>query len=107
MTREVAIRNLEMIRIAFVNPVTKEQRKLIDDTVDMAISALKGEWIPVTERLPENDTDVLYCSRLGTVGNCHYFNGFNNYPNTTPDYIFEDIIAWLPLPETYKEGGEV
>lgn len=62
MTREVAIRNLEMIRIAFVDPVTKEQRKLIDDTVDMAISALsenkaedrpKGEWI-----LDETDNSV-------------------------------------------------
>ena len=30
-----------MIRVAFVEPVTKEQRKLIDDTFDMAIKALE------------------------------------------------------------------
>ena len=41
MTREEAINNLNMISVAFVEPVTKEQRKLIDDTFDMAIKALE------------------------------------------------------------------
>ena len=49
MTREEAITNLNMISVAFVEPVTKEQRKLIDDTFDMAIKALErppktGHW---------------------------------------------------------------
>ena len=43
MNREEAIKNLEMIRVAFVEPVTKEQRKLIDDTFYMAIKALEQE----------------------------------------------------------------
>ena len=43
MTREEAIANLEMIRVAFVEPVTKEQRKLIDDTFNMAIEALESK----------------------------------------------------------------
>ena len=46
MNREEAIANLNMISVAFVDPVTKEQRKLIDDTFDMAIKALKQ--MPVT-----------------------------------------------------------
>ena len=61
MTREEAIKNLEMIRIAFVEPVTKEQGKLIDDTIDMAISALKenkGEWIPMYDRWGDIVTTV-------------------------------------------------
>lgn len=41
MTREEAIANLKMIGVAFVDPDTQEQRKLIDDTFNMAISALK------------------------------------------------------------------
>ena len=101
MTKEEVIENLEYQNEQFFGGQS--------ESLKMAIFLLKenqGDWIPVTERLPENDTDVLYCSRLGTVGNCHYFNGFNNYPNTEPDHIFEDIIAWLPLPEPYKEGGE-
>lgn len=43
MTREEAIANLNMISVAFVDPVTKEQRELIDETFDMAIKALEQE----------------------------------------------------------------
>lgn len=43
MTREEAIANLKMIRVAFVDPGTKEQRKLINDTFEMAIQALSQE----------------------------------------------------------------
>ena len=43
MTRKEAVANLNMISVAFVEPVTKEQRKLIDDTFDMAIEALEQE----------------------------------------------------------------
>lgn len=43
MTREEAIANLKMIGVAFVEPITKEQGKLIDDTFDMAIKALEQE----------------------------------------------------------------
>ena len=49
MTREEAITNLEMIRVAFVEPVTKEQRELIDDTFDMAIKALEQE--PILDKI--------------------------------------------------------
>jgi hypothetical protein len=43
MRREEAITNLEMISVAFVEPVTKEQRNLINDTFDMAIKALQDK----------------------------------------------------------------
>lgn len=43
MTNEEAIANINMIRVAFVDPVTKEQRKLIDDTLDTAIKALEQQ----------------------------------------------------------------
>ena len=41
MTREEAINNLNMISVAFVEAETKEQRKIIDDTFEMAIKAIK------------------------------------------------------------------
>ena len=41
MTREDAITNLEMIRIAYIEPVTELQRKIIDDTFEIAIKALE------------------------------------------------------------------
>lgn len=41
MNNQETIANLNMISVAFVEPVTKEQRKLIDDTFDNAIQALE------------------------------------------------------------------
>jgi rubrerythrin len=43
MTREEAIANLKIIRVAFVDANTAEQAKLIDETFDMAIEALEQE----------------------------------------------------------------
>lgn len=66
MTREEAIVNLNMISVAFVEPVTKEQRKLIDNTFDMAIKALEqepktGHWI-----LDETDNSIT-CDKCGCL----------------------------------------
>ena len=57
MTREDAINNLNMIRFAFVEAETKEQRKIIDDTFNMAIKALEQE--PVCIGKVEFDEDKL------------------------------------------------
>ena len=48
ISNEKAISNLNLIRVAFVKAETKEQIKLINDTIDKAIEALKpetGHWI--------------------------------------------------------------
>ena len=63
MTREEAIANLKMIRVAFVDPGTKEQRKLIDDTFEMAIQALPQE--PCTDTVSIRK-DILKC-RVGNI----------------------------------------
>jgi len=49
MTREEAINNLNMISVAFVEAETKEQRKIIDDTFNMAIKALEQE--PILDKI--------------------------------------------------------
>lgn len=75
MTREEAVANLNMISVAFVEPVTKEQRKIIDDTFDMAIKSLEQE--PILDKIKaeiealidwhdcpieyDNGNDVWYC----------------------------------------------
>lgn len=70
-------------------------------------------WIPVTERLPERNKSVLLCmkSRPSRTGMCiqtgSYDNGFW-FAQGAAGYeslaTFEfHVLAWMPLPEPYRE----
>lgn len=59
------------------------------------------EWILVKERLPEEDGDYivtfLWDDGEEEVGKSWY--------NTRIGFIYDHVIAWMPLPKTYKKGG--
>ena len=69
-----------------------------------------SNWIPVSERLPEENETVLinYC-RLNEHSvrmaiwdelHCRFYN--SEYTK----YVSVDFVtAWMPLPEPYKEEG--
>ena len=62
-------------------------------------------WIPCSERLPDMwDERYLVSLAWGGIGVMEYKStGFHNYGSFTPVPI-ESVIAWMPLPEPYKEG---
>lgn len=63
--------------------------------------AEETRWIPCSERLPEDNTDVIICFYNGEVIGMRYLgNGIFQgvYEHTT-----KAIVAWMPLPEPYKE----
>lgn len=67
------------------------------------MAALKAQqrWIPVTERLPEEDTVVLACdSENDMVVACYYKVGFMNNVDLRTE---SGITHWMPLPEPPKE----
>lgn len=75
-------------------------RKLIEDAPAVEAS----NWIPVTERLPEQDRNVLVIDRItGEVTTAH-LNEFNSF-------VFRDgrghgASHWMPLPEPPKRATQ-
>lgn len=71
------------------------------------------QWIPIAERLPEEDTDYLV-----TMVVPGYFNGQphtnwlcwysddHEWTDTDGDTIPEQetVVAWMPLPEPYRSA---
>ena len=61
-------------------------------------------WIPCSERLPENEMNVIAQFSSGTVTELRYAG--NGIFKGIYDYSTKVIIAWMPLPEPYKEGED-
>ena len=69
----------------------------------------KTRWIPVSERLPEEETDVLICNENGDIEitSGSYSTELENYFIWyTSGWRFGEVIAWQPLPERYKAESE-
>ena len=66
-------------------------------------------WIPCSERLPEEETDVLICNINGDIA-----LSSGSYSTEVKDYFiwytsgwrFGKVIAWMPLPEPWKEESD-
>lgn len=120
MVRKEAIELIEEEKSLLCDIDIGEETK-IAQAYDMAIKALKRKqqtkWIPVTERLPEEDIDVFItvCIPDGRGGvmkllKIAAYGQVNPMVNkkcwVTDDFRRIDkaeVIAWQSLPEPYKE----
>lgn len=64
----------------------------------------QGEWIPVSERLPERYKEVIVTD-IETSGTYQSRYVGNEYWECDNGTLKNRIIAWQPLPEPYKKGG--
>lgn len=90
-------------------PSAQPMTVYIDDETKAFIDTLREStrrWIPCTERLPEENTRVLCCTR-NKKGIANIVLGY---------YIPEsgywacgmnsNVVAWMPLPEPYEEDEQ-
>ena len=73
------------------------------EALQMAVEILEQtRWIPVSERLPEDEQQILISLtwdnditevRQGNIGDIKYWKWYNHITS----------IAWMPLPEPYRE----
>ena len=77
---------------------------LYEDREDAKDTNVLGKWIPCSERLPENAMNVIAQFSSGTVTELRYAG--NGIFEGIYEYSTKVIIAWMPLPEPYKQNDE-
>ena len=102
---------MENIKLAI--ECIKTQKQFVDETTckafDLAISALKKQeqdrWIPVTERPPELESEVLVTDEYGEIRHADYSDwlGKAEFRTVEESMTLEDVKAWHPLPDPYQE----
>ena len=71
------------------------------DAIKMGIHALEEtKWISCSEKMPEDNTDVIVCFYSGTVTEMRYWR--NGIFQGIYEHTAKTIVAWMPLPEPYK-----
>lgn len=109
MTREEAA--------VFMRKVWREAMKgsYAEEAYEMAIKALEEpQWIPCSERLPNDSQQVLVYARsthyaLAKYDEMREADGtykkqWVTFDAWKPFYTIKEVIAWMPLPEPWKEG---
>lgn len=81
----------------------EEHRQLADWLEELKSLREKSKWIPCSERLPENAMNVIAQFSDGTVTELRYAG--NGIFEGIYEYSTRVIIAWMPLPEPYKEDN--
>lgn len=107
---EAFLEILNEVEAEYINKSTKHINKSSDCSTN---------WIPVEERLPETDDDVLIYYQYKILQGVNVVGwketqGVGYYYSPSNDWIFyggfgldRHAIAWMPLPEPYrrKEQG--
>lgn len=76
--------------------------KIIEEEVDAANVEPVRKWIPVTERLPENDDHVLCCTET-KAGRKNIVIGYW-MDGMWRCGMNSNVTVWMPLPDPPKEG---
>lgn len=123
---------MEVLKLHFDASFGEDGRLLASDHICTSIEPTKADcwgckcskmersqWIPVSERLP-NDGELVLCTHRGKFGSAeqvveHTFlngkfvcNWAIDLDRTSPTYgecLVGEIIAWMPLPEPYKDDN--
>ena len=102
INRQAAI---DAIRAFYDEYIVYDNGKSIEDLISELPSA--QQWIPVTERLPEEEKEVLVTGKYGEIDIAlwKYESWTDNVVEWEGNgYSFIKPIAWMPLPKPWKGG---
>ena len=69
---------------------------------------VEEKWIPISERFPEDGTWNIWQSKTGVISIERYKeDAYDHFYPSGRFFSLEDAVAWMPLPERYKEETNV
>lgn len=105
ISRQAAIKNAHL-------PVIDDAGYEVVRVDDILALPSAQRWIPCSERLPQNERKTYWvCTDVGSQHECRWTN--NRYGLCESDTWgwsvfdipqFTEVVAWMPLPESYKGG---
>lgn len=99
MTREEAKKLINECGLNINEPLHSEVLEIVNEALTV------GEWIPCSERLPNDGEDVLIQPHWGREKYSYDIAEFREDKWYCNQFTLEkdEVIAWMPLPEPYKE----
>ena len=104
VSRQAVIDEIEFYQI---NPQHFDFVSLINDIKALPPVTPTQKWIPVSERLTEKNVEVLATTEWGEVTIAEMYSAndwFIHEGNTNAET--DEIVAWMPLPQSYRAEGE-
>lgn len=90
--------------------ITPDQLQVIEEEYSKMAKELaelrqQNRWIPVSERLPDYEEEVLITNgKYVTIDERYFLENTEDGEAYTWDINgWDDVVAWRPLPEPYKE----
>ena len=104
MTEKEAIRLINAYLEIDYSKIPEMTVEKFDEAMTMMMESFeKNQWIPVTEKLPDDQGMVLVSCRnkkgLNSINRAYYWNGYWHGSGS-----MSGVKAWKPLPKVY--GGE-
>lgn len=62
------------------------------------------QWIPCSERLPKDGTWNIFSDGKNISVERYKMDAIDHFFPQGRWFNFDEVIAWMPLPEPYKEG---
>lgn len=101
-----AVLNEIMARIEYLHDVKdiKDHVREVIETEPPVILQSENKWILYSERLPENSGHYLVSTISNSVCEDYFgnFKGEREWANS----IDKEVVAWMPLPKPYRNGGQ-